>query len=90
MALFTFVLDYAGGTYVSQVNAASWKHAPRAWAEKLQAGEIQGIGSDSLLRLRARVKEEAPVELTGLRHVWCFSILVRGKLALVNYVQTAG
>jgi hypothetical protein len=90
MALFTFVLDYAGGIYVSQVKAISWKDAPRAWAEKLEAGKVQGVGPGSLARLRTSVKDETPVELAGLRRVWCFSILVRGKLALVNYVQTAG
>jgi hypothetical protein len=90
MALFTFVLDYAGGSYVSQVNATSWEHAPGVWAGKLEVGEVQGIGPESLARLRASVKDETPVELAGLWCVWCFSIQVRGKLALVNYVHTAG
>jgi hypothetical protein len=34
------------------------------------------------------MEEEAPIALDGIQDAWCQSALVRGKLALVNLVQT--
>ena len=40
MPLYTFILDYRGGTYISQVRAPNYKMAPRVWAEKLDLTAI--------------------------------------------------
>lgn len=90
MPLYTFVLDYEGGTYVSQVDAPSFGVAPAIWAETLVPGVVHGMREASIRQLRNELAEKEAVLLEGLTHAWCITALVRGKLALINYVQTCG
>ena len=89
MALYTFVLEYDGGTYVSQVLAASKDEAPAAWAASLWPGQVRGMRETNLLELRSGITSHSPVPLDGLVNAWCASCLVRGRLALVNVFETA-
>jgi hypothetical protein len=87
MPFYTFVLDYAGGTYVSQINAPSEKLAWVKWARKL-VSSIPGLGHKAKESLAQQMKDEAPVALTGTVNAWCASALIHGKLALINLVHT--
>jgi hypothetical protein len=89
MPLYTFIMEYAGGTYISQVKAASPKAAIVRWARELPAGEIDDFGPASKVRLIREVSEEPPVAVLNLSNAWCVSTLIRGKLALMNIVRTA-
>ncbi|WP_148714132.1 hypothetical protein [Chitinolyticbacter meiyuanensis] len=89
MPLYTFILEFEGGTYLSQVVAQSFVQAPVAWADELVPGEIKGMRETSLNELRIATQGSAPVPLNGLQRAWCFSTLVRGRLALVHFVETS-
>lgn len=89
MHLYTFILDYGGGTYISQVSAISKKEACVEWAQNLKISEIFGlgrIGKESTIRQR---NEESPVAVADVANVWCTDALIRGKLALIHFVLTA-
>jgi len=88
MPFYTFIMDYEGGNYTSQVRASSPKAACVKWARELEIEQMTGIGAKSKLRLIEDMKDERPTPLTGRLNVWCASALIRGKLALVNIVQT--
>lgn len=90
MPLFTFILDFDGGTYISQIEARSFEAAPAVWAASLVPGEVRGMGEASIRELRAAVEKDSPVQLEGLVQAWCVSALVRGRLALVHMVETCG
>lgn len=90
MPLYTFVLDYEGGAYISQVDAPSFGAAPAIWAETLVPGVVHGMREASIRQLRDDLAEKEAVLLDGLTQAWCITALVRGKLALINYVQTCG
>ena len=89
MPLYTFVMDFEGGTYVSQVRARSERSAPRRWAEALDVGAVAGMGPASKRELVRKMREYPPVPLSGLRKAWCVGGLVRGRLALVHFFETA-
>ena len=88
MHLYTFIMEYAGGSYVSQVKASSPKAACVKWAKALDAGKVVGLGQSSKLALIKEIKEEVPVAIQNTLGVWCVTVLVRGKLALITFVQT--
>ena len=90
MPLYTFILDFEGGTYLSQVEASTFKSAPAVWASNLAPGEVRGMREASIRELGAAMAENTPIQLNGLVHAWCVSALVRGRLALVHFVQTCG
>ena len=88
MALFTVILEFDGGTYISQFHASSPKNA----AMKHSANLI-GTKGMSTPRIRRRLAEqltsELPIAIHGIRRVWCCSASVGKRLALVNIVATA-
>jgi hypothetical protein len=88
MALFTVVLEFDGGTYVSQFKAAS----THAAAVKHTAHLIGIKGMSTPLnrkRLADQLSLEQPIAIPGIRNVWCCSASVGKRLALVNIVATA-
>ena len=89
MALFTVVLDYAGGTYIEQVRSASAAGAAKRWARDLVEEQIKGLGSAGKAELCDQLGDDSPVALTGLTNAWCQTASVNGKLALINLIKTA-
>jgi hypothetical protein len=88
MPLYTFILDFAGGTYISQVVESSVTSACVKWAEALDTSGLKGIGSKSKESLKKQLKEEQPQPLEGILNTWCVTASLRGELALINIVQT--
>ena len=89
MACYTFILDYRGGTYISQIRASTPKLAILKGADLLDPNEVSGLGPHSKILLRAALNESGPVRLEGLENVWCSTASIRGNLALINLVKTA-
>ena len=89
MALYTFFMGYDGGTYVSHVRASSPKAAVKNWARQLPVNRIHNFGPASKSRLALELDGESPVPLDHVSRTWCVTALLRGKLALINFVQTA-
>jgi hypothetical protein len=88
MPFYTFIMEYAGGTYVSQVSAPTEKSACVKWAQKLNASKVPGLdrrGKESLIK---QMKDESPVALTETVNAWCTGASIRGKHALINLVRT--
>ena len=87
MPLFTVLLEFDGGTHVSQFRAVS----PRAAAVK-HASHVIGNKAIAPLVLRKRLAkdllEDIPIKIEGVRNVWCCSAVVGRKLALVNIIET--
>jgi len=88
MASFTMILEFDGGTYISQCQASSPDDAAAKHVDYLV-----GLNGMSTLTVRRRVADrlaqERPVAIEGVRKVWCCSASVGKKLALVNIVATA-
>lgn len=89
MGLFTFILDYKGGTYLSQVEADDVARARARWLEALDLDAVAGLTRRSRDHVRARFMEETMVPVSGLVGVWCTDAMVRGKLAIVHIVGIA-
>lgn len=88
MPLFTVILEFDGGTYISQFQASSAYAAARMHAQYLV--DIKGMDTlSNRMRLAEHLSQERPVPIGGVRKVWCSSASLRGKLALVNIVATA-
>jgi hypothetical protein len=88
MALFTLILEFDGGTYISQFRAPSVMHAVAQYPSHL-------LGNKKLctLAIRRRLAEalsaEKPVSIEGVRNVWCCSASVGKRFALLNIVGAA-
>jgi hypothetical protein len=88
MLRFTIVLDYRGGTYVSQCSAKSPADAFRQWVTSDALDEVEQLGPGRRREIAERVRDELrpPVPLTGLVNVWCTGLPIPG--GLVNIIKT--
>ncbi len=88
-SLFTFIIDYMGGTYVSQVNGNSPDDAMLRWVRTFDFQNVLKIHQDinNILRDIEDV-EKTPLALNGMKNIWSFSLLLDDELALVNVVKT--
>jgi hypothetical protein len=88
MSLFTCILDYGGGTYIEQVAARDVEQALNSWLEKVDLDQVHGLTEKSRPQLRARFNSQKFAVIEDVRNVWCISVGIRGKLALLNIVKT--
>jgi hypothetical protein len=87
-SLFTFLLEFHGGTYIAQYQGRTVAEAKRRWsageAVKL-TGQWQPLVVAELFGALASSK---PTPLNGLVGAWCVSSYVNKSLALLNIVKT--
>src|SRR6476661_5474213 len=88
MPFFTFVLEFDGGTHISQFRAASLFRAVEEYGAQL-LGDKAVAKLPVRRRLSKALAAENPVAIKGVRNVWCCSASIGKKLALLNVVATA-
>lgn len=88
--LFTFVLDYRGGTYISQIESDSVSLSLRKWLDVVDLDEVWGLTNRGRSRFREALLSHDLAAVDRVSNVWCASGRVRGALATVHVVQTSG
>jgi hypothetical protein len=78
---YTVIVDYLGGTYVSQFRCSSAFEAAQRWTRS--AYVLREFGAHAFVL-------SAPVSLKRTKSVWCISgtSIATGKLILMNVVKT--
>jgi hypothetical protein len=88
MPLYTFILEYRDFTCVQQASGASIAEALNRWAELFSLGDPAGLPGNRI-EIAASLVKDSPTLVSGARNVWCVTQQVRGKLALMNIVETS-
>ena len=90
MALFTVVMEYNEGTYISQIKNASPENALRLWGTSLDLNTIPNFGSKSKKILLNELLDcnHKLVLLDKMVNAWCTSLVIRNKLILLNIIKT--
>jgi hypothetical protein len=86
--IFTFVLDFKGGTYISQVSDISLAAAMARWANTRTDHDLAAWGL-ARIDVTKLVETDTPVALAGCHNVWCLSSSTDDGLILVNVIATA-
>ena len=88
MHLYTFILDYRGGTYVAQISAAHENEALSEWVSQLHSNNIADAVSQEVA-VAFEGEAEDLCQLQGLIGVW-YACAGSGKgRAELNIVRTA-
>ena len=88
MELFTVILEFDGGTYISQFQATSPQDAAMKHADYLIG--LNGMSTpETRKQLASCLSVDMPIAIEGVRNVWFCSTSLGRKLALVNIVATA-
>jgi hypothetical protein len=86
--LYTVLLEYKGGTYISQVRAESPLDAITKWSTNLLDEDLNAwdLRRDELLSV---IESDSLVSVTDCLNVWCDSgIDADGEQILLNIVAT--
>lgn len=72
MNLYTIIVDYKGGTYVSQYKALNIQDVKRIWINKElpKLTEIAKFDSSEVKLIEVRLIEEKEINFDGLTNVW--------------------
>ncbi len=89
MELYTFIMEYLGGTYISQVKAQDEYNAMRQWISNLNVHEIKGLTiRDKQKIIKNDFEDEEAVLIKGIKNTWHFSIRTKKGIGFVNFVMT--
>ncbi len=93
MPLYTFIANYKGGIYYSQVVAPNSSAAVILWAENLDVKIISGFGKKAKRKMIDKIRRDegegfGHCPLNTFNHFWFFLIRVKRSTMLVNFVQT--
>lgn len=91
MALFTVILEYRRGTYITQLTAKDPREALVRWARGLAPKLVARLGvraKATLIRVRAErdSRVDDPTPIAGLSNVWCAGFPIPG--GFVNIIRT--
>jgi hypothetical protein len=84
---YTIVLDWNGGTFLSQVHANSVDLAIRLWVGKFDP-KVIGVESLDLGKILEALSDEVPTPVQGLDNVWCLCFFLLSKMAIVHVIAT--
>jgi len=84
--LFTIMMEYHGGTYISQVRASDLSSVLTLWGENLRDQDLKDwkLTRSDVERVIART----PILLDSLESAWCATETAKRGLILVNIVKT--
>lgn len=88
MSLYTFIMEYRGGTYISQVEEVSPESACLLWAQTLDVTPIFNLGVKGKEKLLKEIKNNSPVSVSNVFNTWFISANIFGKIAYINFVLT--
>ena len=92
LSTFSFIANFRGGTYCTQVKARDIESAPLAWLDqlKLERKEIKHLGDKTISELSSEINQpdNKPAPLSGLENIWFALYFTNKGLFHVNIVRT--
>ena len=97
MKFFTFIMEYKGGTYLSQVQSRHLYEVLEKWATSLDIDAVEGMIALSREAILEDIKheDEQPIAIVGLINTWSCCVQTttadlptEDDIALLHIVQT--
>jgi len=90
--LYTFIVDFRGGTYCTQVYASNLDDSLLKWIDRLKIEKtgIKFLGNKTIEQLEEKIidPDYKPVSIAGLINAWCTSCSTRKGFFLINIILT--
>jgi hypothetical protein len=94
-SLFTYICEFRGGTYTTQVQSSNLKSSIKDWIEKIkdEQEQIDQLGSKTIEEIQGQLLkkkklDENPIILNGLVNVWYLSISTKQGFGSINIIKT--
>ena len=91
--LYSFFLEYRGGTYIYQYSGQTLEKALRVWAESLPIENVVGASHSFRETLVAEIddtmKHNGPVSVSGLINIWvCTFLFEDHSVGILSIIAT--
>jgi hypothetical protein len=86
-SLFTVILEFGGGTYISQVKAQGPSEALAKWITAQSDADLFSWKLDRT-EMTKLFAEDSPDSLDGLQNAWCMSASLANGFVLANIIKT--
>jgi hypothetical protein len=91
MPVYSFIMDFRGGTYISQTTAPNLNKSVELWAKNLNT-EILYLGDKSKKQLIADIPElideEEFVNIDTMKNIWFGMYRFKTGLAKIHIIKT--
>ena len=93
MELYTYIMEFRGGTYITQVISDNINNSVYNWIEQLEheVSEIKYIGKKTITELKQMLLNnfiEKPISLDRLSNVWYLGIYCKVGTMHINIINT--
>lgn len=88
-SLFTFLMDWDGGTYISQSYGTDVAKATVNWVKQLDSNVIITSQKNLECFTKSILEELSLIPIKDNISVWCISEFLDDKLAIVHVVETS-
>jgi len=91
MAIFTFIMEFRGGTYIKQVTAQNERRAVEIWVNELNSNDIMYFGQKSKNELIENIPEllEFMNPIDTVQNVWHTSYDLPTGYIDIHIIKTA-
>lgn len=86
--LYTLLIEYEGGSYLSQGKAFSPKEGVLACVQNQNISAINGLKESHREDFISEIQEDTATPVKSLKNVWCFCVTIKKETALLTLVQT--
>lgn len=89
-SLYSIIMYYQGGTYISQVKAKEIKDALILWIKNLDVSAIENFSNEDKKELQNLVIEETPCLIDGMENIWYADFLLGKNYMHAHIIKTEG
>jgi hypothetical protein len=89
MELYTFLMEFRGGTYISQVSSSTLVDAVKAWAYELSVDGIKHLGIKGKNEIIKNIDEIDLSPIDTVINVYCFCLRIKAGFIIVNVIKTS-
>jgi pantothenate kinase len=85
--LYSFIMYYRGGTYISQVISSDVRSALFLWANELNVKNIKYLGTTSKNELINKAYDELPIPIDQMTNIWYVDFLINGCYMYAHIIK---
>lgn len=89
-SLYSIIMYYQGGTYISQIKAKEIKKALILWINNLDISIIENFSNEDKKKLQNLAIEEVPILIDGTENIWYTDFLLGKNYMYAHIIKTEG
>ena len=88
------MMEFRGGTYISQVESIDLESSLEMWACRIieDIDEMKFLGVKTIEEIKDQLLQsnstEVPVPLNGLKNIWCLGVSTQQGSGLIHIIKT--